>query len=620
MKNRVLWFTASLLMVLALLLASCGKGSPTTSPTTAATTTPTTITPTSTTVSTPPTTKPTITPTTTQTTAANLIKDPSTGEMVEKPRYGGTITGIFYANVTAWDTYRNDPANQWILDYYLEKPLIANWAVDRKICDFRSNNFPESILKGNIVESWEWTDTTTCVWHVRKGVQWHNKPPANGRELVASDIVFTYNRQCGFGDGYTTPSPYYFGPELQNMKSIEATDKYTIVVKLKAPFAQAAIYWAGEGYLPIVCPDVIKAYGNFPDWKVGAIGTGPWVVEDYVNGGTISFAKNPNYWGTDEKYPGNKIPYADKLQLPIIEDVTTRLAAIRTGKIDVVTHQPLTGIQRDSLAKTNPELKFFETYTESKSLTIVVNNKPFNDIRVRKALQMAIDLKGIVKGYFNNHAYWFPSLAGPGMGETYWTPPEKYPQETLEGFTYDPKKAKALLAEAGYPNGFKTNIVTRGAAYIDLLEVAQSYLAAIGVTLEIKQMEYTAGNAFFYAHSQDQMVWYRASGNWNPVEIIRYWYSGCSWNFGMVKDPKYDKMFEDILAELDPAKRDALVNQANFYGTQQFWGVYMPPESVFFASQPWIKGYNGEQSQGSFMPTFFARIWVDQTMKKAAGH
>ena len=530
-----------------------------------------------------------------------------------KPQYGGTLRLSMLADFACFDPYRHDNQGLYVINYYLEAPFFADWTIDREINSLMTSYFPMDIMAGCLVESYENPDPLTYIWHVRQGVHWQNIPPVNGREFVASDLVYTYHRQCGLGSGYTEPSPYSFYDELKDIESIEATDKYTVVIKMKQPNPVFPFYWGLDNRMPIVAPEVIETYGAFGDWRDVAIGTGPFILKDYVKGNMFTFIRNPDYWGWDEKHPENKIPYVDGINLAIIGDTSTRLAALRSGKLDI---SGTTGVQRDNLEKSNPELKFFIRYGESKNLGMNYWAEPFTDRRVRKAMQMAIDLKTIAATYFKGYAHWFPSLLSFDSGKDLFTPFEEYPEEVQEGFTYNPERAKELLAEAGYPNGFTTNIVTRGFYMVDLIEVAQAYLAEIGVTLEINAMEYAAGNAFLYGRQHDQMYWFRSSIACDPLSCLTYWHTPVTWNWGDISDPIFDKYCEDIKLETDVTKRKQLIKEANVYGTSQFWGAFMPQEQSFNVGQPWLMGWQGEGLLGGFQPAgVYARIWLDQELQ-----
>ena len=142
----------------------------------------------------------------------------------------------------------------------------------------------------------------------------------------------------------------------------------------------------------------MSAWGNLNDWH-HAIGTGPFILTDFVDGSSATLVKNPNYWGYDERYPQNQLPYINGLKILIIPSTTTALAAMRSGKIDAIASVGVTDAQ--NMKQTNPEILQI-TIPNINTPTIDPRDDlvPFNDFRVREALQMAIDLPTIAKTYY----------------------------------------------------------------------------------------------------------------------------------------------------------------------------------------------------------------------------
>ena len=242
-----------------------------------------------------------------------MVKDPTTGKMVTAPAYGGTLT---YASRVP--TLYVDPRFGGCLLCWFspvaEKLGIGDWGIDREEFDLISGYMPLSVIKGSLAESWEVPDDKTYVFHIRKGVRWQDKAPMHGRELTANDIEYNWHRMLGLGSGYDEPIPNLWG-ELAGVpwESITATDKFTLVVRLKEPNLGALrnilIHHSGVIYPP----EVIEA-SKTDEWPEGRIedpmsvvGTGPYMVADYVEGSSMTFTKNPDYWGYDEKYPENRV-------------------------------------------------------------------------------------------------------------------------------------------------------------------------------------------------------------------------------------------------------------------------------------------------------------------------
>ena len=143
--------------------------------------------------------------------------------------------------------------------------------------------------------------------------------------------------------------------------------------------------------------EAVTLWGGVNDWH-HAIGTGPFILTDFVPGSSATMVKNPNYWGYDQRYPQNQLPYVDTVKFLIIPDNATALAAMRTGKIDVLDGISLQDAQ--SMQKTNPEMLQFSMSIIYCYLDPRNDVAPFNDIRVRKAMQMAIDLPTIAKTFY----------------------------------------------------------------------------------------------------------------------------------------------------------------------------------------------------------------------------
>ena len=336
------------------------------------------------------------------------VTDPTTGKVVSAPQYGGTLT---YSE-RAEPPQHTDP---WLkspraIGGVVEKLGIGNWAIDRDEWGFAKPYLPLRFITGWLAESWEMTDPLTYVFSIRKGVHWHDKPPMNGRELTADDIKYHIERNAGL-DKFSEagPSPRMGTLASIPFESITATDKYTVVVKLKEPRVDTpAILLAQYNSAYIMPPEVIKEHGGVTDWR-NLVGTGPFMLTDWVKGTSLTKTRNPDYWGYDEKYPENRLPYIDQLRRLIMKEEATRLAALRSGKIDYIgpDSTQLTSVdQAESLQRTNPEIVLwpFAFRSETSAAFNLRRQSLFNDIRVRKAMQMAIDLETINNAYFKGLA------------------------------------------------------------------------------------------------------------------------------------------------------------------------------------------------------------------------
>ena len=534
-----------------------------------------------------------------------------------KPEYGGTITITTWEPRT-WDPYRGLDGIHYM---YLENLTFIDWTLDREIYAFSGWFTPMDRYTGCIAESWEAPDDSTIIFHIRPGIHWQDIPPVNGRELTAADVAWSFNRQWGCGDGFTEISPYIKQTAWECFQKIYATDKYTMVVEHTDPFT-ALEQILQPFHTHIQCRDMVEAKGDLIDWE-NAVGTGPWILDDYVTAASITFRKNENYWGWDERYPENQLPYADGVKMLIIPDPTTAYSALRTGKIDLIG-----GVgweQAEQFLETNPELQSRISYYGAYGLRPRIDKEPFTDIRVRKAMNLAIDRETMAETLYGGYVEGKPvPQLGPDIGG-YYTPFEEWPKDLQEEYIYNPEKARQLLAEAGYPNGFKTNVVVGGGASDPVL-VFKEYLADIGIDMEVQVVE---GPVFFnyvnLMHKHDQMAWDEC-GYWgmDPDPGLRLFMTGFFKNSQMISDPVFDEMMATkfLDEEGNPRSQEEIIRRSkecDMYILRQHWRVPSLPGFAFTMWQPWFKGYSGENTF-RWAGNIWAHLWIDQDLKESMGH
>jgi peptide/nickel transport system substrate-binding protein len=364
------------------------------------------------------------------------------------------------------------------------------------------------------------------------------------------------------------------------------------------------------------------------DWH-HAVGTGPFILKDFDANSHADFVRNPDYWGHDERYPQNKIPYVDKLKLLIIPDQKTVLEEMRAGRIDAADQ--ISPVLAQEIRKTNPEI--IQIALPQTAVTIDPRNDtpPFNDLRVRKAMQMAIDLPGIARDYYKGTVEPYPSTL-TGRELTGWGfPYEQWPQELKNEYAYNPAAAKKLLAEAGYPNGFKTNIVANSSADMNLLPIVKSYFADIGIDMEIRPMESTDWVDFVVTHRKHDQLAYTAVSPfghaYEPIRQLSRLHTGYSSNHLMVSDPVFDAFQPKASAAKTDAELKQVMKDANERIARQHYAISLLKPMQYSLHQPWFKGYHGQfgsvcSPAGSPQLLFFypARFWIDHDLKKKLGH
>ena len=284
------WSSLVTLAILAAMLASCG-GAATTTPPTGATTPPTS--------SAPPTT----------TTAAASV-----------PTHGGQLVQVLATDPSVFDPAVTSAGGSILCDYVYESLFTSDWlrgTAGSNITDYTSGaNYVEDYygLQG-LAESWTMPSQGVWVIKIRQGVRWQqtNTPAGSlmgGRELTVDDLVYNFNR---------LKDPRSWGmvsqTKMMNAASFEKTGPWEVTIKTPVD-PWTAFVWLiyTAGFYRVFPTEVCKKYGDVSDWH-NAVGTGPFILKDFVSGSSMTFAKNPTYWDTDPIGPGkgNKVPYVDAL-------------------------------------------------------------------------------------------------------------------------------------------------------------------------------------------------------------------------------------------------------------------------------------------------------------------
>ncbi len=461
---------------------------------------------------------------------------------------------------------------------------------------------------GSLAESWEMPSPDTYVFHIRKGVHWWNKPPVNGRELDANDVVFSLKRLYTLSTSYTLN----MAPDGKKPESITATDNWTVVIKCPAGYGAALCEHFGD-MSRIIPHEVIEKYGDMRDWH-NVCGTGPFMVTDDKPDSITTLVKNPNYWGKDPVFPNNALPYLDGVNILTIQDISTRVAGMRTGKIDYCKRYEWQDAQ--SLIKTNPELKYVK-YADTLPYQIYMKSdkKPYSDIKVRQALAMGIDRPKIVKDFYQGNAELlaFPVLNVTDFADVY-IPLEKLSPTVQDIYGYHPDKAKQLLTDAGYPTGFKTSIIC-SQPQVDVLSIVKDNLAKIGVDMDIQVKEYSVWRSIASARTHTDMI-IREQNNAMPWKMLHL-RLGTVQNMSFVDDKRCQDTYK-VLCDTyyDQSKRAAAMRDILPYIYEQSWVIQLPDPVIYGMWQPWVRGFHGESGVGHNNENNFAQwIWVDRNAK-----
>lgn len=538
----------------------------------------------------------------------------------EAPKYGGTLdvaTTSTAVTTLSWDLADWQATLQTRDTGQFYEQLFA---VDLNKAKSRGGKYaytisgwqPSDAVRGELAETWAWTTPLTLEIKLRKGVKFPAKPGVMPeRELVADDVVFSFNRM---NTSAKRTQGYY-----DHVDKVEAKDKHTVVFTFNK-FIADWDYRFGNGFFSGIMPKEVADAGA-GNWK-NVNGTGPFMLTNVAQGNSLTFTKNPVYWDKDviggKEY---KLPFVDRVVHRVIKDETTQHAALRTGKLDILSS--ISAEAARELKKSTPELKWNRWLTTTANrVALRVDTKPFNDVRVRRALNMAVNKQEIIDKYYNGEAEMFTFPMHPEY-VGYHQPLKEQPASVQELFKYDPAKAKKLLADAGYANGFsfKMQVCTCNPDQMELMPLVAAYLEGVGVKMEIVPMEYGAHLSAMTSHT-NAAGYLTGIPDVNPTTSLRINFGkGQVYNAPMMDDPKLDARVAEANGERDEKKRQQMLREMTTYVLDQAPAIWMPAPYRYTAWWPWVKNYGGEMfvGAGRFAP-IHARIWIDQDLKKKMGY
>jgi len=536
----------------------------------------------------------------------------------EGPKYGGTIRVGQPTKLRGFDTAMGYNTDYIANNLTKDELVIGDWSKGSQgtgEASFRISGtlFPR-FTAGNLAESWEMPDDQTCIFHLREGVHFHDKPPVNGREMTADDVAYSFNRL------FTTETCYHYNAILPSFESVTATDKYTVTFK-SAPGKIGHLFWWTADWGRVIAHEVVEEYGDYRDWH-NQIGTGPYMIKDYVPDSYITFERNPNFWGYDPNHPENRLPYLDEVIWVIMPDEAARLAAFRTAQIDWVNK--VGWEDAGDITRRNPDIQEFR-FLEAAHMNVIYmkmeEGQPFTDIRVRRAMSMALNQEEIKDKFYGGNAELLSCPVAP-YPELYnlYTELEDQSQSVQELYQYLPDKARQLLADAGYPNGFKTKLLLTAKA-VPLCSLLADYWANVGVDVELDVKEQGVYNSMKAERTHEAMIWSVMStvapGQFRPFRPTDWQ------DASLVDDPRVNAAYEEIAANLIVKQEDAdeAMHEIFPYCLEQAWFVEPPSPYLWTLWWPWLKGYGGEYTVGQSNGDIWARwVWMDEDLKVSMGH
>jgi peptide/nickel transport system substrate-binding protein len=367
------------------------------------------------------------------------------------------------------------------------------------------------------------TDGTAYIFTLRRGVKFHN-----GRPLTADDVKFTLERDLDPNTGH--PHRAYY----EDIQAIQVIDTRTVRIALQKPNAMF-VFNLARANSAIIPKEEVERLKSHP------IGTGPFQFSEWVRGDRITLTKFKDY-----HEPG--VPSVERVVFRFIQDPSAQMAALRTGDVDVIG----VGMSPEGALelKGDADFRVIEGLTTTDVIVAMNNSKPpFSDIRVRRAITYAIDRDEVIKGT----TFGMAKPIGSHMD-----PLNPYYVDLSHLYEHNPQKAKQLLAEAGYPQGFECvlRLAEPYLAYRRAGEVIASQLAKVGVKAKIEIIEWGQWLARIYRQADYDMT---VMGHAEPFDIDIY--ANPQYYF-RYDNPQLQALLREADAALDDAKRKALYEQA----------------------------------------------------------
>ena len=533
------------------------------------------------------------------------------------PKYGGSITAYTSEFYNDFDpaSYARRPVSTYIYDML--------WNVDWSVTDpsfyASSPRISMNNLTGQLAESWEIApDFSSMTVKLVEGVHFQTHKDNQydfygGRELVAADVKWSYDRLLGL-DGAKQVA--YDGNDwvatLYMLAGVEVVDQYTVKFTFKggnevsvSDFMCATVYIAGPEWDTL--SEAQKA-----DWRY-AYGTGPYYVTEFVQDSYLTLTKNDNYWDTDDRYPENKLPYLDTIELVFIPDSSNRLSQFVAGELDVIASgfALLNASERKQIADSMDPSEYSVQTNFAAPMSIGLKQggvKALEDIRVRKALQYAINIEEVNKEFFQstnpvNISTLFAQSSGYASD---WSA-----EQTESYYTYDPAKAKALLAEAGYADGFEFECVIFSMLPVPLFEIAADYLSQVGVTMKL-----TVGNTppemtSVGADPTNPACVFFNIAKTSVTDGYNYAHSNSTWNYIHQDNPELDAALDKMKTAATMEEMFKYAKEADqLYTDAHYMLMISSAEEVNNYYSTRIQGRTGNEDMACDQGYAFARYWV----------
>ena len=402
------------------------------------------------------------------------------------------------------------------------------------------------------------SDASVYTFTIRDGVKFHD-----GSDLDAADVVYSLKRAAGLLD---TQGGVALVSELDPIKTVEVTADGKVQVTLESSNSELLCYFT-TGIIP-------EGYDNC---QAAPVGTGPFKFESYTPGQSVILVKNDNYWQKG-------LPNVDKVTFKICADMDAGLTELAAGSIDIFPYLTPDRVNQLDSAK-------FNVLSNGSNMVqlLALNNavEPLNDLRVRQAINYAISRKDINTVTMDGTSVELTTAMSPAMGSYY--------DSSLDGtFDQDIEKAKALMAEAGYENGFDISctVPSNYLIHVNTAVELASELKAIGINLEIKQVDWSTWVDQVYAGRQYETTVIALTSAYAPYDVLERYQSTSDGNFINYSNSEVDRLMAQIPLTSDVNERTELYHQVLGLLTADACSVYIQDPTTITVVSTRLEGYH----------------------------
>ncbi len=455
-----------------------------------------------------------------------------------------------------------------------------------------------STIIGELAEKWEWQDGGKALaFTLRKGVKWHDGQPFSGK-----DVKYTFDV---LREAPGAPAKLRVNPRklwYENVADIETPSPDAVVFRLKRP-QPSLILMLAAGYSPVYPAHVPPA-----ELRTKCVGTGPFKLKEYRPGEYVDLVKNSDYFVKGR-------PYLDGIRYLIIRERGTRYAAIQAGRLDVTYPLEVAKTIAESVKKAVPSMVLVEASTNLNDNLLLNFKRPlFQDPRIRRAINLAIDRKGYVQAGRQGAAV----LGGVMLPKPYgvWGLTEKELAK-LPGMG-DPVKnkeeAKQLLAQAGYGPGkpLKLSVSTRASSfYVDLASFIIDQLKQVGIDASLEQVEMGIWHAKLTRRDYEMAVNNTGMGPDDPdANLYENFKCGSPRNYSDYCNPEVDRLIDEQSQTPDFAKRLRLVQELDMRLQHEGARVILGWAKEYYLMWPYVKNLVPHQSAYNYGR--MQEVWLDK--------